>query len=247
MKNNKFIATIIIVLISAFLFTIFGNSQQQSQFSASQKEEINSLIHDYLLENPDIIPEVINILRARQSANILTNQQELLYNDGYSFVTENDQADITIVEFYDYNCGYCKQVPDVFNALLKADNKIKIIYKELPILAQSSEYASKAAMASIKQGKFMDFHLALMKNKRQLTEGLVLQIAKDSGLDQATLIKDMADPQFEINLKKTKQLVQDIGISGTPGFVIGNQIIPGFMPYEKLKEIIDKTRSNQNS
>ena len=174
----------------------------------------------------------------------LSQSDELLYNDGYSFVAGNADADVTIVEFYDYNCGYCKQVPEVFAKLLEEDDDVRIIFKELPILAESSEFAAIAAMASMKQNKFLDFHSALMKNKRALTEDLILQIARDSGVDEALLIKDMADPEIESNIMKTKYLVQVLGISGTPGFVIGDQIIPGYISYDQLRDIVDKQRQS---
>jgi len=130
--------------------------------------------------------------------------------------------------------------------LIEEDKNLKVIFKELPILAETSQFASVAAMASMKQGKFSKFHSAMMKNKRALTEDLILKIATDSGIDEAQLLLDMEDPKIEENIMKTKYLVQNIGISGTPGFVIGNQIIPGFIPYEKLKAIITKERETQN-
>ncbi|MBL4603974.1 MAG: DsbA family protein [Emcibacteraceae bacterium] len=246
MRFPKLTATICLVLISAGLFSLFGNAQQTSDgFNNTQKDEINAMIRDYILENPEIIPEAVEVLRSRQNARMLLQSQDLLYSDGYSHVEGNEQGDITVVEFYDYNCGYCKQVPSVLARLIEEDDNIKVIYKEYPILAESSEFASIAAMAAMKQGKFMDFHRALMKNKRALSEDLVLQIARDSGVDEDKLLKDMADPEIETNLMKTKYLVQNIGISGTPGFVIGDQIIPGFISYEKLKDIIDAERQTR--
>ena len=98
-------------------------------------------------------------------------------------------------------------------------------------------------MASMKQNKFLDFHNALMKNNRALTEDLILQIATEIGIDEDKLLKDMADPEIESNIMKNKYLVQNIGVSGTPGFVIGDQIIPGFIPYERLKEIVNEQRN----
>ncbi|MBT5186524.1 MAG: DsbA family protein [Kordiimonadaceae bacterium] len=250
MKHTKLTAAVCLTILGAVLFSIFGNAQQSSPvnssqnttFNAMEKEAINALIRDYILTNPEIIPEAVEVLRSRQNANALSSAEDLLYNDGYSFVAGNKNASVTIVEFYDYNCGYCKQVPDVFARLLEEDDDVKIIYKELPILAESSQYASVAAMSSIKQGKFIEFHNAMMKNKRPLTEDLVLQIARDAGLDEEKLIAGMDDPEIETNIMKTKYLVQNIGVSGTPGFVIGTQIIPGFISYDKLKEIVDTER-----
>ncbi|MBT5075005.1 MAG: DsbA family protein [Kordiimonadaceae bacterium] len=244
MKHPKLIMAMCLTVISAGLFSFLTNAQQTDSFNNTQKEEINALIRDYILTNPEIIPEAVEVLRSRQSANALSQSDELLYNDGYSFVAGNADADVTIVEFYDYNCGYCKQVPEVFAKLLEEDDDVRIIFKELPILAESSEFAAIAAMASMKQNKFLDFHSALMKNKRALTEDLILQIARDSGVDEALLIKDMADPEIESNIMKTKYLVQVLGISGTPGFVIGDQIIPGYISYDQLRDIVDKQRQS---
>lgn len=245
MKLTKFTAAICLILIGAGLFSVLGNAQQEGAFNDTQRDEINTLIRQYILNNPEIIPEAVEVLRARQNASMLSNSHDQLYNDGYSFVAGNDDAKVTIVEFYDYNCGFCKQVPEVFARLLEEDDDLKIIYKELPILAESSQFASVAAMASMKQGKFMDFHTALMNNKRPLTEELILEIARDAGLDDETLAEDMTAPDIEINIMKTKYLVQNIGISGTPGFVIGDQIIPGYVSYQKLKEIVEEQRQIQ--
>lgn len=246
MKFPKLVAALLIALVSAGLFSLFGNAQQGAEgFNENQKDEINALIRDYILANPEIIPEAVEVLRSRQNASALLQSQDLLYDDGYSFVAGNENGDVTLVEFYDYNCGYCKQVPEVLARLVEEDKGLKIIFKELPILAESSEFASIAAMASMKQGKFLDFHGAMMKNKRALTEELILQIARDSGVDEDQLLTDMADPEIEANIMKTKYLVQNIGISGTPGFVIGDQIIPGFVPYERLKDIISKERETR--
>lgn len=229
------------------MFSFIGNTQQSvNNFNIEQKNEIKKMIRNYILEYPEIIPEAVEVLRSRQNISRIKDSQNLLYNDGYSFVAGNKNGDVTLVEFYDYNCGYCKQVPDVLARLIEEDKNLKVIFKELPILAETSQFASVAAMASMKQGKFSKFHSAMMKNKRALTENLILKIATDSGIDEAQLLIDMEDPKIEENIMKTKYLVQNIGISGTPGFVIGNQIIPGFIPYEKLKAIITKERETQN-
>jgi protein-disulfide isomerase len=245
MKINKIIGAALLVVVAGVTFSLFSTAQQSEPFTSTEKDQINSMIREYILTNPEIIPQAVEVLRSRQNANVLSKSEDLLYNDGFSFVAGNMDADVTIVEFYDYNCGYCKQVPAAFARLLDEDANVKIIYKELPILAPSSEYASMAAMASMKQGKFMEFHTALMKNKKELDEDLVMQIALSSGLDKDVLIKDMENPDIQTNIMQTKYLVQNIGLSGTPGFVIGDQLIPGYIPYEKLKEIVDQVRETR--
>jgi len=247
MKILKLFTTFALLIMSIGIFSFIGNTQQSiNKFNLEQKNEINAMIREYILEFPEIIPEAVEVLRSRQNISRIKDSQNLLYNDGYSYVAGNKNGDVTLVEFYDYNCGYCKQVPDVLARLIEEDKNLKVIFKELPILSETSQFASVAAMASMKQGKFAKFHSAMMKNKRALTEKLILKIANDSGVDEAQLLIDMADPKIEENIMKTKYLVQNIGISGTPGFVIGNQIIPGFLPYEKLKAIISKERETQS-
>lgn len=242
MRVPQLVAVLCLAVVSAFAYMNLGNAQQEEVLSDAQRDEVNQMIRQYILNNPEIIPEAVEVLRARQNAAALMQSQDLLYNDGYSHVAGNVDGDITLVEFYDYNCGYCKQVPEVIARLIEEDKNLKVIFKELPILAESSQFASVAAMASMKQGKFMEFHTAMMQNKRALDENLILKIARDAGVDEEKLLKDMADPVIEANIMRTKYLVQNIGISGTPGFVIGDQIIPGFMSYERLKQVITEQR-----
>lgn len=246
MKNLNLLTIAIVMVISPGVFFMIGQQvNNQSDSDALNQDQVNAYIREYLLSNPEIIPEAVEVLRSRQNARALMESDELLYNDGFSHIAGNVDGDITIVEFYDYNCGYCKQVPEHIAQLIEEDKNVKVIFKELPILAESSQYASVAAMASMKQDKFMDFHSALMNNKRQLTEELVMQIARDSGVDEDKLLQDMADPEIEKNIMKNKYLVQNIGISGTPGFVIGRQVIPGYIPYERLKDIVRQERETQ--
>ena len=171
MKNLNFLTIAIVMVISAGVFFMIGQQViKKSDSEALNQDQMNAYIREYLLSNPEIIPEAVEVLRSRQNVSALMESEELLYNDGFSHVAGNVDGDITIVEFYDYNCGYCKQVPEHIAQLMEEDKNVRVIFKELPILAESSQYASVAAMASIKQDKFMDFHSALMKNKRQSTE-----------------------------------------------------------------------------
>lgn len=246
MKGSRTAVVVLLSFISAGVFFIAGIQYNGNSDGNMNQDQVNTMIREYILSNPEIIPEAVEVLRARQNASALESAEEQLYNDGYSHIAGNPEGDITIVEFYDYNCGYCKQVPNDLARLLEEDDNIRVIFKELPILAESSKYASVAVMASQKQGKFMDFHSALMQNRRQLTEELVLEIARDAGVDESKLLADMADPEIEANIRKNQYLVQNIGISGTPGFVIGSQVIPGYIPYDRLKEVVEQERQTQS-
>ena len=128
MKTLKLLRTFLFTMISIGMFSFIGNTQQSvNNFNIEQKNEIKKMIRNYILEYPEIIPEAVEVLRSRQNISRIKDSQNLLYNDGYSFVAGNKNGDVTLVEFYDYNCGYCKQVPDVLARLIEEDKNLKVI------------------------------------------------------------------------------------------------------------------------
>jgi len=217
----------------------------ESEFTSKQKSEINQMIRAYILENPDILPEAIQILQNRSQRAVLTQNHARLYEDGFSFVDGNKNGDVTIIEFFDYNCGYCKRAFSTVEKLMQNDSNIRIIYKEFPILSDTSYTASKAAMASMKQGKYNIFRKALLKNSGSLTEDRIFEIARKVGLDDKILAKDMTSPVFERNIQINHALAKSLRITGTPGFVIGEAIIPGAVPYDDLVMAVEKARIEQ--
>lgn len=236
-------------LLCALLFCGFllqGNNAaaEEEKFSKAQQAEINKMIRQYILEHPEILPEAIQILRNKQKAQMLNDYQNVIYNDGYSYVGGNPKGDVTVVEFFDYNCGYCKNTLLTLEKLMRIDPNIRIIYKEFPILSPSSITAAKAAMASIKQGKYYAFHKAMLTNKRNLDEARIFELARQVGLDEQQLAIDMTDPDFDRAIHQNTLLAQNLQITGTPGFIIGNLIMPGELPLGKLLSAIDETRKS---
>ncbi|PCJ43916.1 MAG: hypothetical protein COA81_03495 [Alphaproteobacteria bacterium] len=229
-----------------FLMTSFTAYAQENDFSSGQKEKINQMIRTYILEHPEILPEAIQILQNRSKVAKLAQNYTALYEDGFSYIDGNENGDLTMIEFFDYNCGYCKRVLKAVERLKKEDKNLRIIYKEFPILSESSYTASKAAMASIKQGKYEKFHVAMLSNSGSLTEDRIFEIAKEIGLDVKQLAKDMTSPVLERNIKINQNLAQTLGITGTPGFIIGDTIVPGALPYEELVKLIKKARQQKN-
>jgi protein-disulfide isomerase len=156
--------------------------------------------------------------------------------------TGDPKADITIVEFFDYQCGYCKRAMQTVLEIQKEDPRLRIAWKELPILGPASEFAARAAMAAKRQDKYLDFHVAVMGNRGQLTPDSVLQIAGKAGIDVDRLKRDMTDPAIEKYLQDTLQLAQQLGINGTPGFIIGNKLVPGALDKQQMKDLIAEAR-----
>ncbi|NOZ66949.1 MAG: DsbA family protein [Alphaproteobacteria bacterium] len=224
----------------------FTVQAQENDFSTSQKEKINQMIRTYILEHPEILPEAIQILQNRSKKAKLAQNYTALYEDGFSYVGGNKNGDVTMIEFFDYNCGYCKRALKAVERLKKEDKNLRIVYKEFPILSESSYTAAKAAMAAIKQGKYEEFHVAMLSNSGKLTEDRIFEIAKETGLDVKQLAKDMTSPIMERNIKINHNLAQALDITGTPGFIIGDTIVPGALPYEELVKLIKKARQQKS-
>lgn len=232
-------------LLTLFLSSTFAVSEEKSTFSKAQKAELDKLIRAYILEHPEILPQAMQVLQDRRMAQILNDLKEPLYNDGVSFVGGNKNGDVTIIEFFDYNCGYCKKIVPSVDKLLADDKNIKIIYKELPILAESSFTAAKAALAAKKQGKYEAFHRALMKNRGSLDEARIMEIAQNTGLDDAQLAIDMKNPEYDLAIQTNTRLAGALNIQGTPAFIIGNKLVPGVVPLQELKRLVKLARSKK--
>jgi protein-disulfide isomerase len=180
-------------------------------------------------------------LQAAEHKRIISEKRANIFASRSDFVMGNPSGDITVVEFFDYNCGWCKRAVDEVTKLVKADSKIRVVFKELPIFGENSTFASKAAMASINQGKYWDFHLALMK-ERQVTKDNIFRIAEKVGLNVAKLKEDMANPAYDVALKENSEIAQSLGIEGTPGFIIDAKVSVGFVPADGIKEMIAEIR-----
>lgn len=222
-----------------------------AQFTDAQRAEIESIIKTYLVEkNPEILPQVVKVLQTREQAenesktkSALSKLKDRIYNDPTSPVSGNPKGSLTVVEFFDYQCGYCKLAEAAIENVLAADKDIKFIYKNYPILGPVSTEAARASMASARQGKFTAFHNALMKKKEHLNSELILQIAKETGLDVEKLKKDMDDKAIKDAVESGVNLGREMGVQGTPMFIIGDDIYPGALQEEQLKQAIASARA----
>ena len=223
-------------------------SAEAAGLTPAQVEAVRSIVKDYLINNPEIMIEVSRELEMRQNVKQVDEQKRLIvqhkaqiFSAPTDFVLGNPKGDITVVEFFDYNCGWCKRAVDDVLKLAEADPRVRIVMKEFPIFGEHSTFASRAAMASIKQGKYWDFHLAMMREK-QVTKDNVMTIAARVGLDVAKLQADMADPSFEAALKETHDIAQALAIEGTPGFIVDAKVNVGYVPVDGLQRLVGEAR-----
>ena len=230
---------------------IINNELNSSSLNVQQRKEVKDIIRKYLQKNPDVIIESIQKMRKQQehqakerSLKNLIIYKELILNDPTSPIAGNPEGDVTVVEFFDYSCGYCKRIFPRLKRLINEDKNIRFVFKELPILSPQSELAARAALAAWRQDKtkYMEIHSEFMKLKGRFSEIRILRIAKNKGLNIAQLKKDMGSLALDKTIAGNRQLAQKMNITGTPGFIIGNNIIPGAVELETLKKLIAKAR-----
>lgn len=224
-------------------------ARAQDDLSPKQQEAVKKLVHDYIMENPGIIADAIEALRQKEdlaaeaaAKKTLADRKDEVFNDPDSPVLGNPKGDVTLVEFFDYRCPYCKAMSDQIADVVKADGKTKLVMKEFAVLGPESVTAAKAALASREQKKYEEFHRALMRLKEPLTEKTLMKTAADVGINTDKLKKDMDDPKIDTILKNNLKLAHDLNVDATPTFVIGDQIVTGAIPPQNLKQLIDQTR-----
>lgn len=209
-------------------------------------------IREYLLANPEVLVEAMQELERKQESQrdavaqkgVRDNQAEL-YRDADSPVGGNPDGDVVIVEFNDYQCPYCKRAYQAVKSVVGSDGKVKIIYKDIPILGEASKIAALAALASMKQGKHGSLHNALMEYNGKLDRDKILELAVGVGLDRAQLEKDMDDPKLKQIIDRNMTLASSLGVRGTPAFVIGKQFVPGAVDAAALRQLIADARKTQ--
>ncbi len=173
---------------------------------------------------------------------MLKERHDEIFNDADAPVDGNANGDITVVEFMDYNCGYCRKVFPSVTQLIEEDNNIRVLFKEFPVLGEGSQFAARAALASQQQGRYMAFHDAMMKSNQRLAKKQVLAIARKVGLDVEKLEQDMNDPQWQKIIDRNHALARVLAINGTPGFIIGDEIVRGATSLEHLKQLVARAR-----
>ncbi|MCK4946242.1 MAG: thioredoxin domain-containing protein [Alphaproteobacteria bacterium] len=235
----------VVICFGGFSLTKSADAADK-QFSKSDVEQI---IHDYILNNPQIILNSVDdhqkkTLQAHQG-DALEKNKEFLFNDSSSPSAGNPDGDVTIVEFFDYNCYYCKNVfPDVMK-LLEKDKKVRFVFRESPVLGPTSEIASRWALAAQEQKKYFEYHKALMFSKEPITDELLEKIAVDIGLDISKAKKDINGADVNLQLEKNRALVASLGINGVPVFTVDGEIKQGAVSLEQMEKMVSDLRKRK--
>jgi protein-disulfide isomerase len=231
------LATALRALALTLLPALFIGAAHAAPLTPDQDAQVRTIVRDYLLKNPEVLEEAQAVLNAKRAAERRARLAPKLERDPRRFSIGPANAKITIVEFFDYRCPYCKASFDWTQAQIKASKDVRLVYIEFPILGPNSLEASRAAVASMKQGKYLPFHDAMMRSKGQLDTKQIDQIAKTVGIDVPRMRRDMGDPAIMTLLQDDQNLASEEKVDSTPTFVINGEFYTGFQPDEMDKAL----------
>ena len=235
--------------LSAILALMPWQPAAAADFTAEQRQAIEGIVRDYLQKNPEALLDALQAAKDKmegeahdKASAALAARRHEVFDDPDAPVAGNPRGNASLVEFFDYRCPYCKQVEPSLDALLSQDRQLRLVYKEFPVLGPESVSAARAALAARKQDKYDAMHHALMALKGQIDEAALFKVAGSVGLDVERLKRDMAAPDIDRMLKANINLAGALDIRGTPGFVVGNEIVPGAVSLDALKQLIAASR-----
>ena len=242
-----------LVFAAATLLAVSTTAAPAQSISDAQRGEIERIIRDYLLKHPEVLQEAIGELEKQQAKaeaekhkTAVKDNAEALFNSSRHVVIGNPKGDVTFVEFFDYNCGYCKRALDDMMALMKADPNLKVVLKEFPVLGPGSQDAARVGVAVRMQDKsgkkYLEYHQKLLTGRVQIDKARALAVAKEIGLDVARIERDIGGDEVRASLEESFKLAEKLGLNGTPSYVIGSEVVVGAVGLAGLKEKVNTAR-----
>jgi protein-disulfide isomerase len=228
-----------------------GLAPAQEALTPEQKQAVEQTIRDYILANPEVVRDaLLELQRRQQEAEQVARQGAIAELHEYiatlpaDYVKGDPAAETAVIEFFDYRCPYCKAVTPAIDGVVAEDPGVRVVLIEFPILGEESLFASRAAIASRAQGKYLEFHDAMMTHKGKLDQDTILELADDAGIDVEKLKSDMKGPEIDALIGRHHQLADKLGVTGTPAFIIGQELVPGAIDAETMKAKIKQARQS---
>lgn len=240
-------AVVAAVVTATSIYFVLWRGAPGGVLATLEQAKIEQVVREYLTRNPEILVEMTTELDNRQQAaeaakqtRLIGEHAEQIYRSPTSFVAGDPDGDVTVVEFFDYNCGYCRRALPALVELIDNDDKVRVVLKELPIFGDDSEDAAKAALAADKQGKYFEMHQKLFSDPGKANKEKALKIAEELDMDVAQLETDMEDPEIQKSLDESRALAEKIGVEGTPFYLIGDRSLAGAPDdlYDQLTETV---------
>ncbi|SFA72022.1 Protein-disulfide isomerase [Poseidonocella pacifica] len=225
-----------------------------SDMTASERENFRNEVRAYLLENPEVLMEAITVLEQRQATaetvadtDMIAQHAEALFEDGHSWIAGNPDGDLTLVEFADYRCGYCRRAHDEVKELIESDGNIRFVYKEFPILGEASLASSRFALATREVAgdeAYGAAQEALLGLNAEPSDAVLTRLANQLNLDGEAILAEMSSPKVNEIIRANHDLARALNINGTPTFVLGGEMLRGYVPLEQMREIVDEVRED---
>jgi protein-disulfide isomerase len=209
---------------------------------ASDKAAIEKIVRDYILAHPEIIPEAMNRLQTREVTRLLDSNRKEIETPFAGAVAGNPKGDVSVVVFFDYACPYCKQGHADIQKLVASDPGLRVVYRDFPVLSPASEEAAMASLSAAQQGQYQRFHNAMFESPGKVSHERTVAMVRTAGLNEMKTAKDLDAPALKAEIKKNLELGRALGLTGTPSYVVGNQILSGAVGIEKLKEAVAEAR-----
>lgn len=241
-------ATVLVVAAGGLLFAANGSTTAPAgsdQFSRPQRAAIDAMVREYILEHPEIIPEAINRLQEREVGKLLDSNRTEIETPYASAWAGNPNGDVVLVEFFDYACPYCRASKADVDKLLAEDKRLKVVYRDFPVLGPASDEAAMASLSAARQGKYKAFHSAMFAGGRPSHERVVSTV-RQARLDERQTARDIASSALKTEIQKNLDLGRALGLTGTPAYVIGDRVLPGAVGYDELKKAIADARAKRS-
>lgn len=247
MKTLKYLS-----LTAATAIALTGAAHAQDK--PLTRADVETIISEYLVQNPDVVVEALESFRAKQEEAMQADAQKgvqkhwekLISKDAPSTGASADEAAVTVVEFYDYNCGYCKRALTDVQHILDQHKDVRVVFHEMPILSPASRIEAKWSLAAHRQGKFFEYHTKLMGHKGSKPESVLRALAEEVGMDVEQLRKDVNDPAIQDEIETAMTMAQEIGIRGTPAFIVNGKLYPGYLGQDGMNMAIEEAKKANN-
>ena len=231
--------------------TLAQETEQSTPPASGPTSEIEKVVRDYILKNPEVIVEALQIFEQRQEAefnerqkSLIASNHDVLVSSAHQSILGNPDGDVTLIEFFDYNCGFCRDSLEHLQKLVAEDDKLKIVLKEFPVLGPDSQDAARVAIAASKidPDKYLKLHVQLLKTRGQANKRIALSIAEQLDYDMDALRGKMSETVIDESINEVYGLANQLGLTGTPTFIIGNEVMPGAVGHDVLREKLDSMR-----
>jgi protein-disulfide isomerase len=240
--------TVLAVAAAGLLFAANGNSATapagSDHFTKPQRDAIDAMVRGYILEHPEIIPEAINRLQEREVSRLLDSNRSEIETPFAGAWTGNPDGDVVLVEFFDYACPYCRASKADVDRLIAEDKKLKVVYRDFPVLGPASEEAAMASLSAARQGKYKAFHNAMFSGGRPSHERIITTV-RQARLNEVQTARDLSSSTLKAELQKNLELGRALGLTGTPAYVTGDRILSGAVGYDELKKAIAEARASR--